>query len=229
MMAGSSTSPTGRPRGAIVGAGAQGRVIAAVWRRAEPHRELVFLDDDSKLHDARVEGIKVLGPVEMTCGAHLAIEVIIAIGNNHTRTRLAETLRGFSVHFANVVDPSAAIMPYAALGVGIFVGPQAVIHTGARIGDHAVINTAAIIEHDCILAAGANVAPGVRMGGRVVIEENAFISTGATLVPRVVIGQNAVVGAGAVVTRNIPKDCVAYGCPARVIRQVTEQDWARLL
>jgi acetyltransferase EpsM len=154
--------------------------------------------------------------------------VIIAIGDNRIRTQLADALRDGFVRFANVVDPSAIIMPDAVLGVGIFVGPQAVVHSGAKIGDHVVVNTGAIIEHDCIVAAGAAVCPGVRMGGRVIMEKNCFIGTGATLAPRVVIGEKAIVGAGAVVTRNVPGACIAYGCPARAIREATEEDWARL-
>ena len=59
MMANSPGSSLGRLKGAIIGAGAQGRVKAVVWRRAEPDRELVLLDDDSKLYDTRVQGIDV--------------------------------------------------------------------------------------------------------------------------------------------------------------------------
>jgi acetyltransferase EpsM len=229
MTASSRRSSAARPLGAILGAGAQGRVIASVWRRAEPDRRLVFLDDDTKLHATRVQGIAVEGPIEAFCGGHSDFEAIIAVGNNLLRARMAERLAALAIRFANVVDPSAAIMADATLGIGVFVGPLAVIHTGARIGDHAIVNTGAIVEHDCVLGPGANVSPGVRMGGRVIIHKNAFIATGATLVPRVVIGENAIVGAGAVVTRDVPDHCVVYGCPARIVRNVSAQDWPRLL
>lgn len=38
------------------------------------------------------------------------------------------------------------------------------------------------------------------------------------LLPGVTIGENSVVGAGSVVTRSIPRNCVAVGNPCRVIR-----------
>jgi acetyltransferase-like isoleucine patch superfamily enzyme len=67
------------------------------------------------------------------------------------------------------------------------------------------------------------------MGGRVTIDRGAFVSVGAVLAPRVSIGAGAIVGAGAVVVCDIPPDVVAYGVPARVVRDVRPEDWGRLL
>jgi len=49
-----------------------------------------------------------------------------------------------------------------------------------------------------------------------------FIGLGATLMPGVSVGDNCVIGAGAVVTRDIPSDCVAVGVPARPVRSIAE-------
>ena len=40
--------------------------------------------------------------------------------------------------------------------------------------------------------------------------------------PGVTIGDNAVIGAAAVVTKDIPGNCVAVGVPARVIKTIDE-------
>lgn len=217
-----------RRTGAIVGAGAQGRITAIVWRRAEPERKLVFLDDNQALWNTQVDGVTVTGSLNSASDSLGDAEALAAIGHNRIRLIVAEKLRAKGARFANVIDPSAVIMPDAMLGVGIFVGPQAVVHIAASIGDHAIINTGVIVEHDCVVATGANLSPGVRMGGRVIIEKNCFIGVGATLAPRVVIGEGAIVGAGAVVTRNVPTGCVAYGSPARAIREAADEDWQRL-
>jgi bifunctional UDP-N-acetylglucosamine pyrophosphorylase/glucosamine-1-phosphate N-acetyltransferase len=48
------------------------------------------------------------------------------------------------------------------------------------------------------------------------IEDGAFIGSDTMLVAPVNIGKNAKTGAGAVVTKDVPDDAVAYGVPARV-------------
>jgi sugar O-acyltransferase (sialic acid O-acetyltransferase NeuD family) len=149
------------------------------------------------------------------------------MGNNSARMQAAKRLPSLTP-WANVIDPSAAVMPASSFGVGILLGPQAVVHIGARIGNHAIINTGAIVEHDCVVEEGACISPGVRMAGRVHIGRNAFLATGVTLVGRVRIGDGAIVGAGAVVTTDIPPRTLAYGVPARVIREASDADWKRL-
>jgi bifunctional UDP-N-acetylglucosamine pyrophosphorylase/glucosamine-1-phosphate N-acetyltransferase len=51
---------------------------------------------------------------------------------------------------------------------------------------------------------------------KTVIEAGAFIGSDTMLVAPVRIGQGAKTGAGAVVTRDVPADALAYGVPARV-------------
>lgn len=52
------------------------------------------------------------------------------------------------------------------------------------------------------------------------IEDNVWIGGGAILLAGVTIGENSVIGAGSVVTRSIPKNCVAVGSPCRVIKYI---------
>ncbi len=54
----------------------------------------------------------------------------------------------------------------------------------------------------------------------VVIEDNVWIASSVIISPGVKIGKNSVIGAGSVVTRDIPPDSLAAGCPAKVIRKL---------
>jgi maltose O-acetyltransferase len=58
----------------------------------------------------------------------------------------------------------------------------------------------------------------------IVVGDNVWLSAGVIVCPGVTIGDHTVVGAGAVVTRDLPAGVVAMGVPARVIRQIGEQD-----
>lgn len=61
----------------------------------------------------------------------------------------------------------------------------------------------------------------------ITIGNNVWIGGGVSIMPGVTIGDGAVIGGGAVVTRDIPPDVVAAGNPARVIREITEEDGRR--
>jgi maltose O-acetyltransferase len=52
----------------------------------------------------------------------------------------------------------------------------------------------------------------------ITIGDNVWLGGGVMVLPGVSIGANTVVGAGAVVTRSLPPDVVAYGNPARPSR-----------
>lgn len=56
------------------------------------------------------------------------------------------------------------------------------------------------------------------------IGDNVWIGGGVTIIGGVKIGQNSIIGAGSVVTKNIPDGVIAAGNPAKVIREITEND-----
>lgn len=63
---------------------------------------------------------------------------------------------------------------------------------------------------------------GLELGKPIAIGEEAWLGGGAIVCPGVTIGDRAVVGAGSVVTRDVPRDTVVAGNPARVIRALLE-------
>lgn len=56
--------------------------------------------------------------------------------------------------------------------------------------------------------------------GAVIIEENVWLGDKVTVLAGVCIGENSVIGANSVVTKDIPKNCVAVGIPATVIKKL---------
>ena len=56
------------------------------------------------------------------------------------------------------------------------------------------------------------------------IGNNVLIYSGAVICPGVTIGDNIIIGAGSVVTKDIPPNVLAWGVPARVVREITEED-----
>nr|WP_315140079.1 acyltransferase [uncultured Flavobacterium sp.] len=57
-------------------------------------------------------------------------------------------------------------------------------------------------------------------GQAVVIENNVLIGSNVTILKGVTVGENAVVGNGTIVTRDVPKNTIVAGNPARIIRML---------
>lgn len=214
----------------ILGAGAQGRITAEIWRAAEPGIELLFLDDDDALHGRRIGGVPVAGPIRCLADHADGCRALIAIGNNVKRLAAARSCSQAGAAWAVVVHPSAVVMPSATVGEGTIVMAHALVNSGAWVGKHVIINSAAVVEHDSRVEDGASLGPGVSCGARVHIGRGAFVSTGATIAPRLRIGAGTIVGAGAVVVNDLPEGVLAYGVPARTVRKLEEEaDFSRVL
>jgi maltose O-acetyltransferase len=65
---------------------------------------------------------------------------------------------------------------------------------------------------------------GWEYGRPITLADDVWLGGGVIVCPGVTIGQDTVVGAGAVVTRDLPAGVVAAGVPARVLREIGEQD-----
>lgn len=218
-------------KGYIIGAGAQGHITAEIWRAAVPDIELLFFDDDPTLHGRDVTGIRVAGPVRSFIDASADdAGALIAVGNNLKRLEVAEACSWRRTPWAVIAHPSAVVMPSAEIGEGSIVMVQGLVNTAAVIGKHVIINSAAIVEHHSIIEDGASLGPGTSTGGRVHVGRGSFISAGVTIAPRIRIGAGTIVGAGAVVASDLPDGVLAYGVPARVVRQLEDSgDFSRVL
>jgi len=56
--------------------------------------------------------------------------------------------------------------------------------------------------------------------GKVVLEKNSRLGSHSTVMPGVTIGENTVIGAHSFVNSDIPANCLAYGVPAKIVRQL---------
>ncbi len=117
--------------------------------------------------------------------------------------------------------------PELILGDNIDIGWMSTIAVGSKviIGDNVRIAGRAFIAgypgHPMDAAERAAGLPDHdEQVGDIVIEDDAWIATGVTIMPGVRIGKRSVIAAGSVVTREIPADVLAGGCPARVIRSL---------
>jgi len=146
--------------------------------------------------------------------------VVVAIGDNWIRSKVMGKIRNLapSLAFVSAIHPTATIGRDVEIGEGTVVMAGATINPGCRVGKGCLVNTNASLDHDSILEDYASLAPQVVTGGNCRIGSFAAISIGAVLMHRIEIGEHTVIGAGSLVTKSIGGHQVAYGSPARIIR-----------
>lgn len=213
----------------IVGSGAQGRVIQELIESNNSSIVIKYIDDNESLWGNKINGCDVVGGIDYL-GSINKPNVHVAIGQPHIKEKIVKKIELLNVNFVNVIHASAQISKRSIVGKGISIGANSVINTGVYIDDFCIINSAVVVEHDASIKAFANISPSVCVGGRAVIGENSFVGSGAIILARVNIGINSIIGMGSVVMKDVIKDALYYGVPAKMIRNIdSEYNWKSIL
>ena len=204
----------------VVGAGGHGKVVADA-ALASGHEVLGFVDDARAAGEVVLEGgnarLVVLGDLEWLLGRP-PIAVVIGIGNNPVRERLASSCLAAGHILPVVTHPTAVVSRFATIGAGTVVMAMAAVNPATRLGRGCIVNTGAVIEHDCSVGDFSHVSPNATLSGGASVGNVSHIGSGATLLPLVSVGSNTTVGAGAVVHRPVGDGVVVAGVPARKLR-----------
>lgn len=117
------------------------------------------------------------------------------------------------------------------IGRSVFIGTEVFIDDSnphlVNIEEHVTIAAGAmLLGHATYPRHLAHVASNNQEGLR--IKHGAYIATRAVLLPGVTVGCNAIVAAGAVVTRDVPDNCVVAGVPAVVKRTYSSEEIERI-
>lgn len=193
---------------ALYGAGGHAKVIIDILKSNEINVSEIY-DDNTEINSFL--GIPVYQK-------DIRFPLIISIGNNITRKKVAEKLQNVTYSPA-VCAKTAIISDNSELHEGTVVMQGAVIQHSAKIGKHCIINTGASIDHDCQIGDFVHIAPHSTLCGNVEVGEGAFIGAGATVIPNIKIGKWAVIGAGSVVVNDIPDGILAFGNPCKFKNQ----------
>lgn len=208
----------------IIGAGATGIEVAdmaaATAERTGQRLEIVAVDDaaDSKWAKWDARGIDVLGSTKDL--PEMDGSFVVAVGEPHVVARLTTVAERAGLKgFEHVRHATSVTAPGVEIGDGSILYANTSVSTDVRIGRFCQIHLGVTLGHDVVIGDHCVITPGVNIGGGAVLGDNVFVGSGAVVLPSVTIGAGTTVGASAVVTRDLPPNVVAYGSPAKPMRE----------
>jgi acetyltransferase-like isoleucine patch superfamily enzyme len=121
-------------------------------------------------------------------------------------------MKKYDVSYSTIIEGSVVLDKLYP--EGIHIGENTLVAGGVKI-----------LSHDHCKRVGNN-QPFLT---HTYIGKSCFIAVGAIILPGIKIGNEVIVGAGAVVTKDVPSNCVVAGNPAKIIREnIKMNDFAAL-
>lgn len=162
----------------------------------------------------------------------LVLELGVSVGAG------AIVFAGTRIGASAIVGDQAHIRERTVIGPGTVIGRASAIGSDARIGARVRVQTNVWLTSHSLVEDDVFVGPGVvstnddamaRGGAGYALEGPVLrracrVGGGVVLAPGVEIGEEAFVAAGAVVTKDVPPRTVVMGVPARVVRDVPEEE-----
>lgn len=207
----------------IIGCGQHANVVLYNLEMQGKYEALGYLDSDENKVGLEYNGLKVLDRytsdnLDELKAKYNTNKFFIGFGNMKYRKAVYEAFVNAGWEPINIFHPDAIISRHSQIGRGVLIEAGCLVTPNPVIGNNVVVNTGSQVNHDNIIGNHVYIASGVVISGGVTIEENSLIDDGVIITLGKKVGSNCIIGAGSVVTKDIPSNVIAYGVPARVIR-----------
>jgi sugar O-acyltransferase (sialic acid O-acetyltransferase NeuD family) len=203
------------------------KLIDAI-NRAQPTFEIKgFINDLAQMQGKTFMGYPVLGGKEIIA-RWVKEKDVLFVNNINARIidhkKIASVLEENSCGIASLIHPLID-MNYVKVGPGALIPEGCVVGGQAKIGRYFTCRLRSLISHDATVGDFVYMGPGVTCCSFAQIGDDCFIGAGSVISPGVKIGAGSVIRAGSVVVKDIPEGVVAFGSPAKVVRENREGEF----
>jgi len=181
-------------------------------------------------------------------GDNIVVEDYCVIGKDSSRSQQIETIigdnaiirAGTMIYAGNVIGNNfntgnkANIREDNIIGDNVSIGTLSVIEHNVKISDGVRIHSQAFVPEYTIIEENAWLGPNVVLTNAKfprhpdvkselkgpIISKNVKIGANSTVLPSIIIGENSLVGAGSVVTKDVNKNVIVAGNPAKTLREI---------
>lgn len=203
----------------IIGAGGVGREVAWIIEQINELKPtwnlLGFIDDNSNLHGAQINGHTVLGSIEYFKTMGSFVYAVCAIANYKVKKNIIDNFKNQNVCFARIIHPDVYVDITNVIGEDVIIYPGVIFTTNIRVGDHVIISPKCGIGHETVIEDYVSLLWNVNVSGKVIVGEGCLLGSGATVIQGINVGRECVIAAGAVVIRDTEPQGVYIGVPAK--------------
>jgi UDP-2-acetamido-3-amino-2,3-dideoxy-glucuronate N-acetyltransferase len=162
----------------------------------------------------------------------------LQIGDGATVCAGAVVFAGAQIGARVLLGDQCFVRERSTIGRGSLIGRGSVVDNDVAVGERVRVQTSVYLTAFTLVEDDVFIGPGVVMTNDHTMARHPAaeqlrgptlrracrIGGGATIAPGVEVGSEAFVAAGAVVARDVPARAVVMGVPARVVREVPDQD-----
>lgn len=132
--------------------------------------------------------------------------------------------RGTKIWSNSHISSGVRIGENCVIGEGVHIGPNVIIGNSCKIQNHSLIYEGVTIEDYVFLGPNTittnDIFPQINKDwsiSKTFFKKGCSVGANSTIICGVTLNEGCLIGAGSVVTRNIAKNMVAYGNPAKEI------------
>lgn len=111
------------------------------------------------------------------------------------------------------IEKNVRIGANSCVDKGLFKGQHTIVGQHSKIDNLVHVAHNVRIGHNCIIVAQS------LLGGSCILEDNVHVAMSASIRDGIEIGRNSIIGMGSVVTKDVPRNTIVIGVPARPFRR----------
>lgn len=209
----------------IIGCGEHSKTVIDNVEQQNKYKIHGLVTNEESELDLKIYGYSVVcmeNDLELYLSEHPEVEgyflgVGVSSGDMKLRYRIYSKIDVF-LDAVNIIHPTAVISTHSKIGKGNIFEAYTKVANDVVIGNHCIFYSFTAINHNQQIGDNVLIGCNVSMAGKSV-GSHTIISDGSSIGFKKNVGRNCILGDGTLVTKDIPNNVIAYGNPAKIIRE----------
>jgi UDP-perosamine 4-acetyltransferase len=174
-------------------------------------------------------GYRILGSFDdlFSLGDLTGRSFLLTMGDNKVRTEVSDKIISLGGHVPSIIHPTAVVSQFAKISeIGVYISPFSYVQADSFVDSNTVVLSHVNISHTTHIGKSCFIAGGATIGAYTDMEDFVFVGQGALSISAKAkkIGHHAFIGARSLLTRDVPHSVLVAGSPARILRDVENDE-----